>query len=273
MSEVLLQASSLCAYYGKVQALYDVELEVRAGTVVTVIGANGAGKSTLLASLFGMRRATGGVRLCGADISSLRPEQRVGRGLCLVPEGRDLFGTMSVLDNLVLGFYSRRCEGSAVMNSELERVFQMFPRLRERQRQQANTLSGGERQMLVLGRALMCAPKLLMLDEPSLGLAPLVIREVFEAIGRLKREGMSILLVEQNARAALAVADYAYVLETGAVRTQGAASEIAGDRRIVDTYLGTSPQAYVDPAPTLPDMSQPLPTALGAGLAPALASR
>lgn len=253
MSELLLSTSGLSAYYGKVQALYDVDVTVKAGTVVTVIGPNGAGKSTLLASLFGLRHTAGTVTFAGADMGSVRPEHRVGRGLCLVPEGRDLFGTMSVLDNLVLGFYSRRKEGATVMDAELLRVFEMFPRLKERRKQMANTLSGGERQMLVLGRALMSAPKLLMLDEPSLGLAPLVVREVFTAIARLKREGMSILLVEQNARAALAVADYAYVLETGSVRSHGPASEVAGDRRIVDTYLGSAPasgasQQSVSPA-------------------------
>lgn len=255
MSQSLLRASGLCAYYGKVQALYDLELEVQAGKVVTVIGPNGAGKSTLLASLFGLRRTAGMVTFEGADIARLRPEQRVERGLCLVPEGRDLFGTMSVLDNLVLGFYSRRRQGAAVMQAELQRVFEMFPRLQERQKQQANTLSGGERQMLVLGRALMCAPKLLMLDEPSLGLAPLVVREVFNTIARLKQQGMSILLVEQNARAALAVADYAYVLETGSICTHGPASELADDRRIVDTYLGSAPKpdaaAPAVPPPTI----------------------
>ena len=259
MSELLLGARKLCAYYGKVQALFDVDLDVRRGQVITVVGPNGAGKSTLLASLFGMRRMTGRTAFDGGDLGRLKPEQRVQTGLCLVPEGRDLFGTMSVLDNLVLGFYSRRREGQKAMHAELDRVLAMFPRLGERRQQMANTLSGGERQMLVLGRALMCAPKLLMLDEPSLGLAPLVVREVFSAIASLKMRGMSILLVEQNVRAALAVADYAYVLETGAVRTQGEASVLAGDRRIVETYLGSSPRtsAPKQPAPVVqPPASQ-----------------
>jgi branched-chain amino acid transport system ATP-binding protein len=234
----LLQATGLSAYYGKVQALTAVDLQLAPASIVTVIGPNGAGKSTLLGSLMGLRRTTGSVTYSGQDMSRVAPERRVGRGLCLVTEGRDLFGSMSVLDNLSLGFYSRRREGQAAMRAGLERVFGMFPRLRERSSQLASTLSGGERQMLVLGRALMSRPSLLMLDEPSLGLAPMVVREVFKSISQLKRDGVSVLLVEQNARAALAVADYGYVLEMGVVRAHGPAATLAGDPRIVESYLG-----------------------------------
>jgi branched-chain amino acid transport system ATP-binding protein len=261
MSDMLLQSRDLCAYYGKVQALTGVAIDVPAGSVVTVIGPNGAGKSTLLGSLMGMRRIAGEVRYQGRDMARLAPEERVREGLCLVTEGRDLFGTMSVLDNLVLGFFSRRREGQAVMRQELERVFAMFPRLQERKAQLANTLSGGERQMLVLGRALMSRPRLLMLDEPSLGLAPLVVREVFRIIGELRAQGVAILLVEQNARAALAVADYAYVLEMGAISAQGPASSLAGDRRIVESYLGSQPaQAAQAPATTAKAAAGPMRT-------------
>lgn len=248
----LLHARSLSAYYGKVQALADVDLRVAPASVVTVIGPNGAGKSTLLGSLMGLRRTTGSVVYAGQDMGAVPAERRVGRGLCLVTEGRDLFGTMSVLDNLCLGFYSRRREGRAAMQAGLERVFDMFPRLLERKAQLAHTLSGGERQMLVLGRAMMSRPRLLMLDEPSLGLAPLVVREVFRSIEKLKRDGVSVLLVEQNARAALAVADYGYVLEMGVVRAHGPASVLAGDPRIVQSYLGTGGGATPQPQATVP---------------------
>lgn len=237
-NEPLLRTRALSAYYGKVQALAQVELEVHPASVVTVIGPNGAGKSTLLNAIMGLRRTTGAVVYVGKDMGRVPAEQRLAHGLCLVTEGRDLFGTMSVRDNLELGFYSRRREGRERMRAELARVFALFPRLGERERQLAHTLSGGERQMLVLGRALMARPRLLMLDEPSLGLAPLVVREVFASIVQLRREGVAILLVEQNARAALEVADYGYVLEMGAVRTQGPAGQLAGDRRIVESYLG-----------------------------------
>jgi branched-chain amino acid transport system ATP-binding protein len=260
-AQPLLQASGLCAHYGKVQALSNVDLQVGPASVVTVIGPNGAGKSTLLGSLMGMRRTTGSVTYAGHDLARVAPEQRVGRGLCLVTESRDLFGSMSVLDNLCLGFYSRRREGQAAMRAELERVFAMFPRLRERSAQLANTLSGGERQMLVLGRALMSRPRLLMLDEPSLGLAPLVVREVFASIAKLRRDGVSVLLVEQNARAALAVADYGYVLEMGVVRAHGPASLLAGDPRIVESYLGTG---GAEPAND-PSARRPEPAAAVAG--------
>ena len=247
MSQSLIETRHLCAFYGKVQALSDIALHVRAGQVVTVIGPNGAGKSTLLASLMGMRRTTGEVFYEGRAMAHVRPEHRVGQGLCLVTERRDLFGTMSVMDNLALGAFSRRASRQE-LKCDLEQVFAMFPRLLERRDQKAHTLSGGERQMLALGRALMGKPRLLMLDEPSLGLAPLVVREVFRAIALLKGRGVSILLVEQNARSALEVADHAYVLEMGAVVMEGPASSIAGDRRIVDSYLGTGPLHDARPA-------------------------
>ncbi|MFT4189968.1 MAG: ABC transporter ATP-binding protein, partial [Comamonas sp.] len=227
-----------------------LSLAVLPGQVVTVIGPNGAGKSTLLNAIAGALppagQSRGSLMLQGREVSRWPIEQRVQAGLCLVPEKRELFGSMSVADNLLLGSYPRhrRCRrGDADPAGEMARVYALFPRLRERQRQAAATLSGGERQMLAIGRALMARPAVLMLDEPSLGLAPRVVRDIFAIIADLKATGVAVLLVEQNARAALRVADQAYVLETGRVVLHGPAAEIACDPRVAGTYLGAAPQA------------------------------
>jgi branched-chain amino acid transport system ATP-binding protein len=203
---------------------------------VTVIGPNGAGKTTLLMATIGLLPFSGRIAFDGVDLSGLEVEERVERGLCLVPEKRELFAELSVLDNLRLGAFSRRDRGVA---TDLAAVFARFPRLDERRRQMAGTLSGGERQMLALGRALMMRPRLLMLDEPSLGLAPLIVREIFKAIASLREIGVSILLVEQNARAALQTADYGYILETGEIARAGPAAELLADPALVATYLGS----------------------------------
>ncbi len=239
MTPTLLEARELHVRYGAVEALSGVSLEVPAGAIVTVIGPNGAGKSTLLNALMGLLPLAGGsVRWRGAAPPKA-VEGRVAAGLCLVPEKRELFATMSVLDNLLLGSWARVKAGDRDSAVTLESVLQRFPRLRERRHQLAGTLSGGERQMLAIGRALMAKPTLLMLDEPSLGLAPLIVREIFHIIVALRDAGVAILLVEQNARAALAVADHAYVIETGEVVLQGPAAELATDPGVVASYLGT----------------------------------
>jgi branched-chain amino acid transport system ATP-binding protein len=239
-SELLLDVSDLHAGYGKAEVLSGLALKVRRGSVATVIGPNGAGKSTLLNSLMGLLRARGRIVFDGEPLSGLALEERVMRGMALVPERRELFGSMAVEDNLVLGGYRQMRRGVANWRAAIERVYALFPRLHERRSQLAGTLSGGERQMLAVGRALMADPKLLMLDEPSLGLAPLVVREVFHTIKRLREGGTSILLIEQNARAALEVSDYGYVLETGALALQGPAEQLARDPRVIDTYLGAA---------------------------------
>jgi branched-chain amino acid transport system ATP-binding protein len=235
---LLLDVSDLHAGYGKAEVLSGLALRVPRGSVVSVIGPNGAGKSTLLNSLMGLLQARGRIVFDGEPLSGTPLEDRVMRGMALVPEKRELFGSMSVEDNLVLGGYRQMRRGVAQWRDAIERVYTLFPRLQERRSQLAGTLSGGERQMLAVGRALMSDPKLLMLDEPSLGLAPLVVREVFRTIERLREGGASILLIEQNARAALEVSNYGYVLETGAVALEGPARELALDARVIDTYLG-----------------------------------
>jgi branched-chain amino acid transport system ATP-binding protein len=232
----LLDVRNVSVSYGKVEAVHGVSLEVNAGQIVTVIGPNGAGKTTLLAAIMGLLPAHGDVDYLGASIGRRSVEARVVDGLVLVPEKRELFGSMTVAENLELGAFARR--GTRDVAETLVDVYRRFPRLDERRGQRAGTLSGGERQMLALGRALMARPKLLMLDEPSLGLAPLIVREIFSIIGALKTAGVAILLVEQNARAALQVADHGYVLETGEVAAKGPAAELANDPRVVETYLG-----------------------------------
>lgn len=234
----LLEVERLSVSYGGIGAVHGVGLRVGAGQVVTVIGPNGAGKTSLLAAVMGVVPGGGVVRFRGAEMGRLAVEERVRAGLCLVPERRELFGAMTVEDNLRLGGYRFRSEGARAGRRALEEAFALFPRLRERRRQAAATLSGGERQMLAMGRALMARPDLLMLDEPSLGLAPLIVREVFRVVAALRARGGAVLLVEQNARAALGVADYGYVLETGRVVLEGPAAALAGDRRVVETYLG-----------------------------------
>ena len=235
----LLEIKDLHVAYGKVEAVRGVALAMQAGQIVTVIGPNGAGKTTLLAAAAGLLRSRGSVIYDGIDLHHMDVEERVERGFCLVPERRELFGDMTVADNLVLGAYARRRRGTSVQQ-RLQGVYERFPRLAERRRQKAHTLWGGERQMLALGRALMAEPVLLMLDEPSLGLAPLIVREIFRIVASLRDAGVSILLVEQNARAALETADYGYVLETGEIAYQGPAGALVRDPRVNATYLGGS---------------------------------
>jgi branched-chain amino acid transport system ATP-binding protein len=233
----LFEIENLHVAYGKVEAVRGVSLVMQPGQIVAVIGPNGAGKTTLLAAAAGLLRWRGRVMYDGLDLARLDVEERVERGLCLVPERRELFGDLAVADNLLLGAYSRR--GNAADQS-LRQVYDRFPRLAERRRQKAQTLSGGERQMLALGRALMAKPRLLLLDEPSLGLAPMMVREILRMVASLREIGVSILLVEQNARAALETADYGYVLETGEITHQGPPAVLANDARVVATYLGGS---------------------------------
>jgi branched-chain amino acid transport system ATP-binding protein len=232
----LLEARNVSVAYGKVEAVHDVSLDVEDGSIVTVIGPNGAGKTTLLAAIMGLLPARGEIRYRGRSIAPLSVEQRVAAGIVLVPEKRELFASMTVAENLELGAFARR--DSHLIATAREEVYRWFPRLRERNAQLAGTLSGGERQMLALGRALMAQPKLLMLDEPSLGLAPLIVREIFGIIAGLRSTGVSVLLVEQNARAALHVADHGYVLETGEMALAGPAAELAANPRVAETYLG-----------------------------------
>ena len=237
-ASTLLQLQGICVSYGPVEAVHEVNLDVKEGEIVTVIGPNGAGKTTLLSAAMGLLPSKGSITLAGERIARPSVEAMVSRGVGLVPEMRELFGEMSVEDNLLLGGFSRWRRGQRDQVERMQEVFDIFPRLRERRPQMASTLSGGERQMLAIGRALMARPRLLMLDEPSLGLAPLIVREVLQVVSSLRAHGVSVLLVEQNARAALRVADRAYVLEMGAVALSGPAEDLLNDRRIIDTYLG-----------------------------------
>jgi branched-chain amino acid transport system ATP-binding protein len=238
-SAKLLSVRNLSAAYGHIEAISKIDLEIGAGQIVTVIGPNGAGKSTTLAALMGILPSTGQVHFEGQDLNGRSIEAHVAQGIALVPETRALFAQMTVQDNLELGAFRFRALPKQAHRDALEEVYDLFPRLKERAKQEAGTLSGGERQMLALGRALMGKPRLLMLDEPSLGLAPLIVRDIFRIIVQLRQRGVSILLIEQNARAALRVADYAYVLELGSVAMQGPASELAHDPRVIEAYLGT----------------------------------
>jgi branched-chain amino acid transport system ATP-binding protein len=233
----LLAIDNISVCYGKAEAVRNVSLAVEKGGIVTVIGPNGAGKTSLLMTAIGLIPSTGRILYDGEDISRLDTEARVEMGFCLVPEKRELFAEMSVYDNLLLGAYSRRGQTAAIRRS-IEEVFDRFPRLKERRAQNAGTLSGGERQMLALGRALMAKPRLLMLDEPSLGLAPLITRDIFHIIASLRELGVSILLVEQNARAALETADFGYVMETGEIVHSGPTDALITDPRLITTYLG-----------------------------------
>ncbi|MBS0316127.1 MAG: ABC transporter ATP-binding protein [Proteobacteria bacterium] len=240
MTPPLLRVHGLRAGYGRAEVLHRIDLQAAAGSVITVIGPNGAGKSTLLNTLMGALPGHGRVEYQGQDIAPLSLEERVMLGIALVPEKRELFGTLPVEDNLVLGGFRQLRLRNRRWRDGLEQVYALFPRLKERRLQLAGTLSGGERQMLAVGRALMSQPSLLMLDEPSLGLAPLVVREIFHTIAALRATGVTILLVEQNARAALQVADHGYVLEMGEIGLQGPATELARDARVIDTYLGAA---------------------------------
>ena len=233
----MLTIENVSVSYGKVDAVRDVSLEVQPGQIVSVIGPNGAGKTTLMLATMGLLPLRGRITFEGTDLADLDVEGRVERGLCLVPETRELFAEMSVRDNLILGAYSRRDRHD--LQADMHDVYRRFPGLQERSTQAAGTLSGGERQMLALGRALMAKPKLLILDEPSLGLAPLIVREIFTTIASLRELGVSILLVEQNARAALETADVGYVLETGEVVQSGPAESLINDPRLITAYLGS----------------------------------
>jgi branched-chain amino acid transport system ATP-binding protein len=235
----LLEVRGLGVRYGRVAAVREVSLRVERGRITAVIGPNGAGKTTLLAAIAGLLPADRGeVLLDGASISGAPVEENAARGVSLVPETRELFTGLCVEDNLVLGAFPLPRAGRGARRALLEEAYGIFPRLGERRRQEAGTLSGGERQMLALARALMARPRLLLLDEPSLGLAPRVVREIFQVIAGLRARGVSILLVEQNARAALQVADDAFVLEMGEIALAGSAAALARDPRVVETYLG-----------------------------------
>jgi branched-chain amino acid transport system ATP-binding protein len=235
MSDTILQVSDVSVSYGRIEAVRGVFLEIPKSSIVTVIGANGAGKTTLMNAIMGVLPSTGDIVLEGRSLRRTPVEDRVCDGLCLVPEKRELFSSMTVEDNLRLGAYRL---GSGAIAAGLEEVFGLFPRLDERRRQEAGTLSGGERQMLAMGRALMSRPRLLMLDEPSLGLAPLIVKDIFRIVSDLRKTGVSILLVEQNARAALQIADHAYVMELGEITIHGTAADLAKDKRVVESYLG-----------------------------------
>jgi branched-chain amino acid transport system ATP-binding protein len=233
----MLAIEGLKVRYGAVEALKGISLSVGQGEVVTLIGGNGAGKSTLMRAIGGLVKvASGTIRFEGRDIAGIKGHECVRLGIGHSPEGRMVFGDQNVRDNLVLGAYARRDEDGIA--ADIERYFGIFPRLAERQDQLAGTLSGGEQQMLAIARALMARPKLLLLDEPSLGLAPLIVREVFSVIRRLREEGMTILLVEQMANQALAVADRAYVIETGTITLEGTGAELLRDERVRSAYLG-----------------------------------
>ncbi len=240
MTTPILKVNGLRAGYGRAEVLHGIDLHADKGSVITVIGPNGAGKSTLLNTLMGVLPGQGGIEFNGEAVGALTLEDRVMLGVALVPERRELFGTMSVEDNLVLGGFRQVRLGNKGWRDQLDVVFELFPRLKERRVQLAGTLSGGERQMLAVGRALMSRPTLLMLDEPSLGLAPLIVKEIFRTIDGLRKTGVTTLLVEQNARAALETADYGYVLEMGEIALHGPASELATDSRVIDTYLGAA---------------------------------
>jgi branched-chain amino acid transport system ATP-binding protein len=246
MTQPVLTVSGLRAGYGRAEVLHGIDLHAPKGSVITVIGPNGAGKSTFLNALMGVLPAQGHIAFEGRPINVLSLEERVMLGIALVPEKRELFGTMAVEDNLVLGGFRQMRLGDKGWRDQIDVVYQLFPRLKERRTQAAGTLSGGERQMLAVGRAMMSRPTLLMLDEPSLGLAPLVVKEIFQIIDTLRQTGVTTLLVEQNARAALEAADYGYVLEMGEVALHGPAKDLATDPRVIDTYLGAARKPKVE---------------------------
>lgn len=248
MNELILEVADMYVGYGKVEALHGANIQVRSGQIVTVIGPNGAGKSTMLNAIMGCLPARGDVKFLGNNLAGVGVEQRVARGMNLVPETRALFASMTVADNLLLGSYCRYRARERGYADQLDYVFQLFPRLKERRGQAAGTLSGGERQMLAVGRALMAKPKLLMLDEPSLGLAPRIVKDIFHIIDRLRETGVATLLIEQNARAALQVADYAYVLETGDMVLEGPAADLATNPKVIETYLGFAKKPQLESA-------------------------
>ena len=233
---MLLEVKDIQVYYGAIHAIKGVSFEVNEGEIVTLIGANGAGKTTTLDTIAGLLRSRGGdIVFQGESIAHKAPHLIVKDGLALVPEGRRVFAQMTVEENLEMGAFTR---ANSTVEPGLEKVYELFPRLKERRRQVAGTLSGGEQQMLAMGRALMSAPKLMMLDEPSMGLSPLLVQEIFDIIQNIHKEGMTILLVEQNAQMALSVADRAYVLETGRVVMDGTGAELLTNERVRSAYLG-----------------------------------
>ncbi len=233
----MLKVSGLNVFYGAIHAIHDVSLEVREGEIVSLIGANGAGKTTILHTITGLKKASSGqILLQDADLLATEPHKIVTMGMAHVPEGRRIFSSMTVEENLEMGAFFRKDKGAA--QSDMEDVFQRFPRLRERRRQLAGTLSGGEQQMLAMGRAIMSRPKILLLDEPSMGLSPLLVKEIFKIIQELNQSGITVLLVEQNAKMALSIANRAYVLETGNVVMEGGAREMLGNDQVRKAYLG-----------------------------------
>jgi len=235
----MLEIRSLSSYYGRIAALRDIDLRVEQGELVAIVGANGAGKTTLLRAISGVQPVSGGeILLDGTPITRCTPAERVARGIVQVPEGRQVFGPMSVEDNLALGAYLRPRNEFAI---DLERVYGFFPALRERCRAPAGMLSGGQQQMLAMGRALMARPRLLLLDEPSMGLAPRLVAEIYGHIRTMRQLGVTIVLVDQNARSALAIADRAYVLETGSVTMHGRGADLAADPAVQAAYLGMEP--------------------------------
>jgi branched-chain amino acid transport system ATP-binding protein len=236
---MLLEVENITLLYGRIQALHGISLQVGEGEIVALIGANGAGKSTTMRAISGLRPvASGTIRFAGQDITRLRADLRVIRGISQSPEGRGIFPGMTVMENLEMGAYTRR--DVAAIRADLDRVFQLFPRLQERIRQPGGTLSGGEQQMLAVGRALMSRPKLMLLDEPSMGLAPMLIQQIFSIIGEINQQGTTILLVEQNAQQALSRAHRAYVLETGRIVKSGTGAELLHDPAVKDAYLGVA---------------------------------
>ena len=236
---MLLNIDNLHVSYGKIKAIKGISLQVSQGEIVALVGANGAGKTTLLKTISGiLTPAEGSVSFEGKDLTKVKPFQRVIEGICQAPEGRGIFPGMTVQENLEIGKYSRSA-GKDEMSDDLEMVYELFPRLKERQKQAGGTLSGGEQQMLSISRALMSRPRLLLLDEPSMGLAPMFIAQIFSIIQKIKTQGMTILLVEQNASKALNIADRAYVLETGLITKQGTGQEMLNDPAVRAAYLGT----------------------------------
>lgn len=232
----MLKVSGIHAGYGKIQVLKDVSLEVEEGTIVTILGANGAGKSTTMKSVSGLLKPSGGkISFLGEDVTGLRPDQLLRKGIALVPEGRQILAGMTVLENLEMGAYHRK---DADIDADLNKMLERFPILKEREKQLGGTLSGGQQQMLAIARAIMSRPKLLLLDEPSMGLAPLVVADIFKIIKEINQSGTTVLLVEQNARQALKISDKGYVLETGKIVASGNAKELLNDARIMEAYLG-----------------------------------
>jgi len=235
----LLEVTDLQVFYGRIQAIKGISFAVNAGEIVTLIGANGAGKTTTLKTISGVRHVSHGtVTFEGQDITRLPAHKRVSLGICQAPEGRGIFPGMSVLENLEMGVYARSDRKSAAKDADLERVFELFPRLKEREKQSGGTLSGGEQQMLAIGRALMSRPKVLLLDEPSMGLAPMLINQIFSIITEINEQGTTVLLVEQNAKQALKRAHRAYVLETGRIVGEGTGHELLEDEKVIAAYLG-----------------------------------